>query len=117
MDSVNDTAARWIRTMTAEGEGRTPIDEAVRLVAELADPPGRRKGFGRRRAAAEAQAAANLAFSRYVIVSLLASDLLLARLQAATGEPRADLLADLTGALDQSMSSERLGSARLELRA
>jgi hypothetical protein len=108
MDWVQDMTARWVRILSAAGEGRTPLDEAVREISAIGGPPAKGRLGLRRRAADPAEAPVITALSRQVIAGVLVSDLLLDRLCAASGEAREQVLRELSGDVPQQMRDEQL---------
>jgi hypothetical protein len=117
MGWLEETTARWLRVMAAAGYGSTALDEGVRLISGIGDPAAARTGRFRRPKQNVIEAAAVTALSRHLIAGVLASDLLISRLCAATGRAREEVLAELAGGLSQWLQDEQLRVLRLELSA
>jgi hypothetical protein len=119
MGWLEETTARWLRVMAAAGYGSTALDEGVRLISGIGDPDAARTGRFRRpkQNVTEAAAVTVTALSRHLITGVLASDLLISRLCAATGRTREEVLAELAGGLSQWLQDEQLRVLRLELSA
>lgn len=52
MDWAQDMTERWVRIMSAAGDGSTPLDEAVRQLSEINgasrnEASGKKRGLGR----------------------------------------------------------------------
>jgi hypothetical protein len=116
---LEETAARWARTMAAAGDGGVPLDEAVRLVAEVGalDEPEKGKRRRKRRGREVSEPVAVAALSRCLIVATLAGDRLLDRLAEATGRTREELLAELSVDPELQVSDERLRLMRQDTAA
>jgi hypothetical protein len=119
MGWVADISARWLRVLAGEGAGGVPLDEAVRIVSEIAQPPARQTRFGKaKRAAGEvAGAAGTTILSRYLVVSAQAGDVLIGQLCAATGKDRDQVVSELQDKLSRWADADQLGVLHLELSA
>jgi len=115
MDWVRDTMGRWTRILSAAGEGRTPLDDAVREISAIGGEPAKGRFGLRRRAAAAAEAPAITVLSRQVIAGVLISDLLLDRLCAATGQSREQVLRELPGSAPRQLPDGQLAVLQAEL--
>ena len=98
MDWVQDMTARWMRIMSAADSGGTPLDEAVRQISAIADPPAKkgRGGLFRRTSPAAEGTSAVTVLCRQLIAGVLVSDIAIARLCALENRSREQVLAELT---------------------
>jgi hypothetical protein len=117
MDWVQDMMARWVRILSAAGEARTPLDEAVHEISAIGGVPARGRSRLKRRAAAAVEAPAITVLSRQVIAGVLISDLMLDRLCAAAGQPRDQVLRELSADLPRQLRGEQLRALQAELSA
>lgn len=122
MDWVQDMTERWVRIMSAAGDGSTPLDEAVRQVSEINGAPGdgapgKKRGLGRlkRNDAAPAEASAVTVLCRQLVAGALVSDLMAGQLCALTGQTREQLLGQLHAGLPQQLKDPQLHALRAEL--
>jgi hypothetical protein len=95
MEWVQDMAERWVRIMSASGDGSTQLDEAVRRLSPVGSSLSHKGGrIGRRktRAAAEDEASAVTALCRQLIAGVLVSDLVIDRLSVLEGRSREQVL-------------------------
>lgn len=118
MDWVQDMAARWMRILGAAGDGRTPLDEAVRQLTVISETPGGKGGFGRRRrgavAAAETSDAVTV-LSRQLIAGVLISDLMIDKWCALTGQSREQFVDQLSGDFSRRLPGQQLRALQDEL--
>lgn len=110
--------------MGATGDGSTPLDEAVRLVTEVGETaaPEPRSSRSRWRKSsnpeiATAPAPGVTVLSRHLLTGVLASDRLLTRLSAATGQTREQILGELSTELTEWVNTELLRVHLLETRS
>jgi hypothetical protein len=124
MDWVQDMTARWIRIMSAAGEGGTPLDEAVRQINAIADTPAKKGGLGWRRgkgaSAASApapgdDASAVTVLCRQLIAGVLVSDIAITRLCMLEGQTREHVLAQLTEDVPGQLGDQQLRALQAEL--
>jgi hypothetical protein len=115
MEWVQDMTARWVRILSATGEDRTPLDEAVQEISAIGGAPPKAGFRLRRRAADPAEAPAITVLSRQVIVGVLVSDLMLDRLCAAVGQSREQVLNELSSDLPQQLPDKQLQALQAEL--
>lgn len=117
MDWVQDMTARWVRIMSAAGDGRTPLDEAVQVISAIGETPGKKGRFGRlkRNAAAPPEASAVTVLCRQLIAGVLVSDVLLDRLCAAAGQTRVQVLDQLADGLPRQLRDQQLRALQVEL--
>jgi len=117
MDWVQDMTARWMRIMSADGGGGTPLDEAVRQVSEIGGTPGKQDGTGwrKRKAAPPDEASAITVLCRQLIAGVLVSDLLIDQLCAQTGEDRGQLLERLSGGYPRQLRDQQVRALQAEL--
>jgi hypothetical protein len=116
MDWVQDMTARWMRIMSAAGDGSTPLDEAVGKISEIGGAPGKRRRPGRlKRNDAPAEASAVTVLCRQLVAGVLVSDLMAGQLCALTGQTREQLLGQLSGGLPQQLPDQQLRSLQAEL--
>ena len=95
MEWVQDMAERWVRIMSASGDGSTPLDEAVRRLSPVGSSPSTKGGrISRRktRAAAEAETSAVTTLCRQLIAGVLVSDLVIERLSVLESQSREQIL-------------------------
>ncbi len=118
MDWVQDMTARWMRIMSAASSGGgTPLDEAVRQIAAIADIPAR-KGGGpgwRKRKAVTDDAFAVTVLSRQLIAGVLVSDMAITRLCALEGLGREQVLARLADDAPGLLRDQQLRALQVEL--
>ena len=117
MDWVRDMAARWKRVLSATGEDRTPLDEAVRQISEIGAAPTQRGRGGRaqRKAAAAAEASVVTTLSRQLIAGVVINDLMLDRLCALEGQTREQVLDQIYGDLPRTLPEQELRILQAEL--
>ncbi|HEX3961564.1 MAG TPA: hypothetical protein VHZ03_33890 [Trebonia sp.] len=117
MDWVQDMVARWVRILSAAGDGRTPLDEAVRQISAVGGTAGKKGGFSRlkRNAAPPDDADAVTVLSRQLVAGVLVSDLVIDQLCAVTGQAREQLLAQLSASLPGQLRDQQLRALRAEL--
>jgi hypothetical protein len=117
MDWVQDMTARWVRIMSATGDGGTPLDKAVRQVNEIGGTPGKKGGpsWPKRKAAPPEEASAITVLCRQLIAGVLVSDLMMDQLCALTGLTRGQLLEQLCGGLPQRLRDQQLRALQAEL--
>jgi len=123
MDWVQDMTARWMRILSAAGDGSTPLDEAVQQINEIGGiggiggAPGKKSRLAglKRNAATPAEASTVTALSRQLIVGVLVSDLLVDQLCALTGQTREQFLAQLPGSMPHRLRDQQLRALRMEL--
>ena len=112
MDWVQDMTARWARILSAAGEARTPLDEALQEISAIGGPPAKGRFRLKRRAAASAEAPAITVLSRQVIAGVLISDLP----QQLRDEQLRALQAELSGSCAPLRDPERASYAGLGTR-
>jgi hypothetical protein len=120
MDWVQDMTARWMRIMSATGDGGTPLDEAVRQINAIADSPTKKGGLGWRRRKGAASApdddpAAVTVLCRQLIAGVLVSDIAITRLSVLSGETRDHVLAQLAGDVPGQLGDQQLRALQAEL--
>jgi hypothetical protein len=115
MDWAQDMTARWVRILSAAGEGRTPLAEAVQEISAIGGASAKGRSGLKRRAAAAAEVPAITVLSRQVIAGVLVSSLLLDRLCAATGQAREQVLRELSGDGPQELRDGQLRALQAEL--
>jgi hypothetical protein len=115
MDWAQDMTARWVRILSAAGEGRTPLDEAVREISAIGGEPAKGRFGLKRRAPVPAGVPAVTVLSRQVIAGVLVSGLLLDRLCAETGQAREQVLRELSGDGPQELRDGQLRALQAEL--
>lgn len=117
MDWVQDMTARWVRILTAAGDGRTPVNEAVRQISTIGGTQGKSGPFRRlkQNAAASADDSAVTVLSRQLVAGVLISDLVLGRLCELAGQSRQQLLDELTDGLPDQVQAEQLRALQAEL--
>lgn len=118
MDWVQDMTAHWAQIMSTAGEGRAPLDEAVRQIRAIGGTPAkesRSSGLKRnRRAPADAPAVTVLA--RLLVAGVIVSDLMIERLAAVAGQTREQMLDQLVSAASgQQLRDQQLSAVRAEL--
>jgi hypothetical protein len=95
MEWVQDMAERWVRIMSASGDGSTPLDEAVRRLSPVGSslsPKGGRISRRKTRAAAEDETSAVTTLCRQLIAGVLVSDLVIERLSVLESQSREQIL-------------------------
>ena len=119
MDWLQDMTARWVRMMCAASEGGTPLDEAVRQISLIIEPPAAKSRFGRmkRNASGPAGVPAVTVLCRQLIASVLVSDLMTGRLCELAGQTREQVLDQLTADLPRQLPDHQLGALLDELSA
>ena len=119
-----DTTGRWLRIMAATGDGSTPLDEGVNLIGEVTGtvrpedrPRDKPKMFRKPKREASVVTAAEMVtvLSRHLVTGVQASDHLLVRLAAATGQSREQILDELSTELTHWLNTEQLAVLRLEV--
>jgi hypothetical protein len=122
MDWAQDMTERWVRIMSAAGDGSTPLDEAVRQLSEIGGASGsgasgkkRWPGRLRRNAAAPAEASAVTVLCRQLVAGALVSDLMAGQICALTGQTREQFLGQLSGGLPQQLKDQQLRILQAEL--
>jgi hypothetical protein len=117
MDWVHDMTARWVRIMSAGGDGRTPLDEAIHQISAIGEAHSKKGRFGKakRNAAAPAEASAVTVLCRQLIAGVLVSDLMIDRLCAVEGQSREQILGQLSGGLPDQLPEEQLRALQVEL--
>ena len=117
VDWVQDVTARWARILTAAGPGETPLEEAARQISETGQPAGSTGRFGRpkRDSATLAESIPATVLSRQLIVGVLVSDFLVGQLCAVTGQPREQVLGQLSANLPLQVRERQLEVLLLEL--
>jgi len=117
MNWVQDMTARWVRILSAAGDGRTPLDEAVRQIGDMGGTPGKSGPFRRLKpsAPASAEASAVTVLSRQLVAGVLVSDLMLGRLCELTGQSRQQLLDQLTDGLPDQLQDQQVRALQAEL--
>ncbi|GAB2854985.1 hypothetical protein GCM10027176_66910 [Actinoallomurus bryophytorum] len=120
MGWMRDTTARWLRIMAATGDGTTPLDEGVNLIGEVAGtfgPGDKPKRFRKPKREDSVVTTAEMVtvLSRHLVTGVQASDYLLVRLAAATGQSREQILDELSAELTRWLNTEQLAILRLEV--
>jgi hypothetical protein len=117
MDWVQDMTPRWMRIMSAADSGRTPLDEAVRQINAIADPPAKkgRAGLFRRNSPAAEDPSAVTALCRLLIAGVLVSDSAIARLCALESRSRDQVLAELAADAPEQLRDQQLRALQAEL--
>lgn len=116
MDWVQDMTARWVRIMSAAGDGSTPLDEAVATISEIGGTSAKRRRPGRlKRNDGPAEASAVTVLCRQLVAGVLVSDLMAGQLCALTGQSREQLLGQLSGSLPQQLQDQQLRALQAEL--
>jgi hypothetical protein len=127
MGWMRDTTARWLRIMAATGDGSTPLDEGVNLIGEVTgtvrpgnEPRGKPKRFRKPKREAPVVSVVTAeemvtVLSRHLVTGVQASDYLLVRLAAATGQSREQILDELSTELTQWLNTEQLAVLQLEV--
>jgi len=115
MDWMSDMAARYVRILSAQGGGRTPLDEAVDQVAAISGPAAVKKSRFTRAAVPPAGVPAVTVLSRQLIAGVLIGDLMLDRLVTLSGQAREQVLDQLSAEVPAHLGSEQLDALRAEL--
>lgn len=118
VDWLNDMTARWVRVLSAAGEGRTSLAEAVDQINVIARAP--RKGwFGRvtRDAGRSAEASAVTVLSRQLVAGVLVGDLMVGQLCAQTGRAREEVLDQLVFGEPRQLQDQQVRALQAELSA
>jgi hypothetical protein len=110
MGWMRDTTARWLRIMATTGDESTPLDEGVNLIGEVTGmvrPGDKPKRFRKPKREASVVTAEEMVtiLSRHLITGVQASDYLLVRLAAVTGQSREQIL--------DALSTRRLSRSAL----
>ena len=114
MDWMRDMAARWVRILSAEGGGRTPVDEAVDQIAAISRAEVKKSRLEECSPAGRPQAVTVL--SRQLIAGALISDLMLDRLCALAGQTRQQVLDQLSAELPAQLPAQQLQALRRAVR-
>jgi hypothetical protein len=120
MGWMRDTTARWLRIMATTGDESTPLDEGVNLIGEVTGmvrPGDKPKRFRKPKREASVVTAEEMVtiLSRHLITGVQASDYLLVRLAAVTGQSREQILDALSTELTQWLNTEQLAVLHLEI--
>jgi hypothetical protein len=117
MDWVQDMTARWMRILVAADGDGTPLDEAVRQINAIADPPAKKGGPGllRRKSAAVEDPSAVTVLCRQLIAGVLVSDMAIARLCALEGRRREQVVAELAADAPEQLPEQQLRALQAEL--
>jgi hypothetical protein len=117
MDWVQDMTARWVRVMSASGDGRTPLDEAAQQINAISETPARKSGFGwlKRSEPAPVETPLVTVLCRQLIAAVVVSDLMIDRLCALEGRTREQVLDRLTGDFPEQLRDQQWRALQVEL--
>ena len=113
MNWMEEAAARWSHILAASGPGDVTFDEAVRLISEVGGPSARQRRFRRARPSSDPEVRLAAVLSSYLIISLLASDLLVEQLCAVTDRTREQVVAEMSGRLLEQVRDGQIEARRL----
>ncbi|MDI2125215.1 hypothetical protein [Yinghuangia seranimata] len=127
MGWIENTSARWSRALRSSDSEHalTGVDEAVGMLQELrdrtvrkhfaAEPASPRTKWRDRRDRPSLDEALIAELSRHVVIGMMFSDQLLARLETATGRGREELLAEFDSLTDLWTPTEQFHAMRVEI--
>jgi len=117
MDWLQDMITRWVRIVSAAGDGTTPLDEAVRQVSAFAETPGKKGGIGRlkRNAGTGDEAPAVTVLCRQLIAGVLINDLLVDRLCELGGQTREHVIDQLIDDVPRHLPGQQVRVLEVEL--
>jgi hypothetical protein len=117
MEWMQDMTARWVRILSAAGNGSTPLDEAVQQISEISGTPRKTGRFGglKRNAAAPAEASAVTVLTRQLIAGVLVTDLMIDELCTLSGQTREQVLDRLSIGLPQRLPDQQVRALQEEL--
>ena len=114
---VQDMTSRWVRILSAAGDRRTPLDEAVDQINSIIGTQQSKGELGRlkRGGGASAEATAATVLCRLVIAGVLVGDLVLDQLCALRGETRQQVLDQLAGGSLGQLQDQQLSALQAQL--
>lgn len=114
---MQDMTARWVRILSAAGNGSTPLDEAVHQISEIGGTPRKPGRFGglKRNAAAPAEASAVTVLTRQLIAGVLVTDLMIDELCALSGQTREQVLDRVSIGLPRQLPDQQVRAIQEEL--
>lgn len=117
MDWVQDMTARWVRILSAAGDRRTPLDEAVDQINSISGTQQSNAKLGRlkRAGGASAEATAATVLCRLLVAGVLVGDSALDQLCGLRGQTRQQVLDQLTYGLPGQLQDQQVSALQAQL--